>query len=219
MNFELLTISAISIAFLHSLAPDHYIPIIVLSRAKKMGIRGTLTMSFLAGSLHVGLSAFLGIAIWKGIDVTGIAGYMERVSPFLLIVFGVAYAILSITRGHSHRSSGSLVTLLLVLGLSPCIPFIPVILTADTFQQALKIAVVFSTATLITILTLTYLSYRAMRPPEFVHGLEDLLAGLIISVTGLVVLVIEKMLVDVKTFMERWICCMEWDSGPDPRTF
>jgi len=209
MKFELLLISAVSIAILHSLAPDHYLPVVILSKARKIGIKGALLMSLVAGSLHVGSSAFLGIAIRKGFDVTGVARYLDGLSPVLLIAFGVVYAILSIAKDHTHKNSKSVVTLLLILGLSPCIPFIPVILTATTFSQALKIAVVFSAGTLTTILTLTYLSYKSIRPPRFTYGFEDVLAGIIISATGLIVFVIEKMLTHYKTYKERPICCME----------
>lgn len=211
MDFEILILSSISIAVIHSLAPDHYIPIVILSRAKRMGVKVTLAMSFIAGTIHVGLSIFLALSIWRGIDIAGLAESIEGLSPVLLMGFGILYSIISLIKKHSHRSSKSIVTLLLIIGLSPCIPLIPVILLAKTLWQALIIAVVFLAGTVTTILLLTYLTYKSMRPPELIHGLEDFFAGIIISLTGLIVYIIEKIRVFTSEKMvgRKLMCYLE----------
>ncbi|MDQ1332320.1 MAG: hypothetical protein QG576_354, partial [Bacteroidota bacterium] len=49
-SITLLSVTAISIGFIHTiLGPDHYLPFIVLSEAKKWNLRKTMFITFLCG--------------------------------------------------------------------------------------------------------------------------------------------------------------------------
>ena len=71
-SLALLSFTAISIGFLHTiLGPDHYLPFIVLSQAKKWTLRKTMIVTFFCGIGHVMSSVILGlIGIAVGISVT-----------------------------------------------------------------------------------------------------------------------------------------------------
>ena len=85
MNNEslLLMITAITIGFIHTiLGPDHYLPFLVLSKARKWSISKTLGITFLCGLGHVLSSIVLGII---GITL-GIAVFkLEAIESFLFV--------------------------------------------------------------------------------------------------------------------------------------
>jgi hypothetical protein len=61
-DFYLLAITAISIAFLHTLAgPDHYLPFIALSKARGWSMGRTIMWTIICGCGHVWSSVLLGL--------------------------------------------------------------------------------------------------------------------------------------------------------------
>ncbi|MZP56571.1 MAG: hypothetical protein GT600_14080, partial [Bacteroidales bacterium] len=70
-SITLLSATAVSIGFLHTLlGPDHYLPFIVLSEAKKWTVRKTMLITFLCGIGHVLSSVVLGLlGIGIGIEL------------------------------------------------------------------------------------------------------------------------------------------------------
>lgn len=111
-SLTLLSLTAISIGFIHTiLGPDHYLPFIVLSQAKKWPLRKTMWITFLCGIGHVLSSVILGfIGIAVGISVSkliSVESYRGNVAAWLFIAFGLIYMIISLrniirNRKHSH---------------------------------------------------------------------------------------------------------------------
>jgi nickel/cobalt transporter (NicO) family protein len=119
-SIALLSVTAISIGFLHTiLGPDHYLPFIVLSQAKKWTLRKTMIITFFCGIGHVLSSVILGlIGIGVGISVTKLVSFESvrgNVAAWLFVAFGFVYMIISIrnlikkrkhTHSHFHFNSG-----------------------------------------------------------------------------------------------------------------
>jgi len=117
----LLSVTAVSIGFIHTLlGPDHYLPFIVLSEAKKWSLRKTMIITFLCGLGHVMSSVILGlIGIAVGISVhklTAIESFRGNIAAWLFIAFGLVYMIISIrslyrkkkhTHSHFHIDEGN----------------------------------------------------------------------------------------------------------------
>ena len=111
-SIALLSFTAISIGFIHTLlGPDHYLPFIVLSQAKKWSLRKTMIITFFCGIGHVLSSVILGfIGIAVGISVTrliSVESYRGNIAAWLFIAFGLVYMIISIRnlikkKKHSH---------------------------------------------------------------------------------------------------------------------
>jgi nickel/cobalt exporter len=108
----LLSVTAVSIGFLHTLlGPDHYLPFIVLSQAKKWSLKKTMIITFLCGLGHVLSSVVLGlVGIAVGISVSklvSIESFRGNIAAWLFIAFGLVYVIISVRtllrkRKHSH---------------------------------------------------------------------------------------------------------------------
>jgi nickel/cobalt exporter len=111
-SITLLSVTAISIGFLHTLlGPDHYLPFIVLSEAKKWTIKKTMFITFLCGLGHVFSSVILGIiGIAVGIEVkklVAVESFRGNIAAWLFIAFGLVYMVISIrnlikNRKHNH---------------------------------------------------------------------------------------------------------------------
>jgi nickel/cobalt exporter len=114
MNNELLVLAgtAATIGFVHTLlGPDHYLPFIVIGRARRWALPKTLFISFLCGLGHVLSSViigFVGIALGIAIfRIQGIESFRGSLAAWLLIGFGLAYFVWGLRRGiknkpHSH---------------------------------------------------------------------------------------------------------------------
>lgn len=108
MTNEILVLAgtAASIGFAHTvLGPDHYLPFIVIGRARQWSLPKTLFISFLCGLGHVLSSVFIGlVGIALGIAVfrlEGIESFRGSLAAWLLIGFGLAYSVWGL-----HRAIG-----------------------------------------------------------------------------------------------------------------
>jgi nickel/cobalt exporter len=107
-----LSVTAISIGFVHTiLGPDHYLPFIVLSEAKKWNLKKTMFITFLCGLGHVLSSVVLGlVGIAVGISLNrlvNIESFRGNIAAWLFIAFGLVYMVISIrnlikNKRHTH---------------------------------------------------------------------------------------------------------------------
>jgi nickel/cobalt exporter len=112
-SITLLSITAVSLGLIHTLlGPDHYLPFIVLSQAKKWSLRKTMIITFLCGLGHILSSVILGlIGIAAGISVSklvSIESFRGNIAAWLFIAFGLVYMIISIrnlVRKKRHKHS------------------------------------------------------------------------------------------------------------------
>jgi ABC-type nickel/cobalt efflux system permease component RcnA len=108
--FYLLTGTAIATAAFHTLIPDHWLPFVLIGRARRWSLRTTAAVSGGSALLHTCLSVVLGlIAIRIGREATAAAGAtLERVSGALLVVFGLAYAGWAWKKGGHFHPGGAM---------------------------------------------------------------------------------------------------------------
>ena len=106
-EIHVLLVTAVSLGFIHTLlGPDHYLPFIVLSRARKWPLSKTLWITFFGGVGHIAGSVVLGLTgVALGISLSKIE-FIEasrgNIVAWMLIVFGVLYAIFGIVKYFRH---------------------------------------------------------------------------------------------------------------------
>ncbi len=106
-----LIIAAASIGFFHTLlGPDHYLPFIMMSWARRWSTARTMVITLLCALGHIGSSVLLGlVGVSLGLAVEGLTGAESmrgRIAAWLFIAFGLAYLIWGIRhiyRGHPHQ--------------------------------------------------------------------------------------------------------------------
>ena len=104
----ILTGTAATLGLVHTvLGPDHYLPFIVMSRAREWSLPRTLLISFFCGLGHVlssVLLGFVGIALGTAVArLEGIESFRGGLAAWLLIGFGFAYFIWGIHRAIKSR--------------------------------------------------------------------------------------------------------------------
>jgi len=110
-SIKVLLITALSIGFLHTIfGPDHYLPFIVMSRARGWSRIKTFWITLLCGLGHVLSSVILGfIGIAFGIAIGRLEffeGFRGGLAAWALITFGLIYMVWGITdavRNKRHR--------------------------------------------------------------------------------------------------------------------
>jgi len=108
----ILVITAASIGFLHTLlGPDHYLPFVVMAKARKWSMAKTAVITVLCGIGHVGSSVLLGlVGVALGVAVGRleiIESHRGDLAAWAFIAFGLVYFIWGIKRAirnkpHSH---------------------------------------------------------------------------------------------------------------------
>lgn len=112
-----LIITAVAIGVIHTLiGPDHYLPFIVMSKARNWSKPKTMRITLLCGLGHVGSSIFLGVvAIIFGaslLSLAGIESFRGELAAWALIFFGMTYLVWSLrkeikSKSHTHEHSHS----------------------------------------------------------------------------------------------------------------
>ncbi len=107
-ELNLLLVTAASIGFLHTiLGPDHYLPFVMMARARSWSYTKTFWITFLCGFGHVSSSVFLGIiGISIGLAVTSIEAFESSrgdIAAWLLIAFGLVYFVWGMRKAIKNR--------------------------------------------------------------------------------------------------------------------
>ena len=138
----IIALSAAFVGLVHSLAPGHWLPVVLMTKSRKWPMEIAAAGALVAAMGHILVSVSLGIA---GILI-GEAYFLEHFhaledySGWILIGFGICYAAYSWNRHshcHGHTHHGPHISkqkapflFLFSLGLSPCFAVLPVFAAA-----------------------------------------------------------------------------------------
>jgi hypothetical protein len=206
----LLIASGVSLAFFHALAPDHWLPFVALAKGSRWSMGKLGFIATLAGVGHVVSSLLLGlIGLWAGWAVhraEGIEAWRGSVVVWLLIGFGVAYALWGLKHAqhpHPHYTVQDAVKvyaarriwmLIAILVFGPCEPLIPLMFLAykEGMPAVFIVSGVFSAATIAMIVGQSCLTYAGVRMIHFpwMERYAHALAGLVIVITAVFVMVV-----------------------------
>jgi ABC-type nickel/cobalt efflux system permease component RcnA len=106
----LLPVTAAATALFHTLIPDHWLPFVLIGRARGWSGRTTALVSGFSALVHTLLSIALGLmALRLGqLGARIIGERLERGSGLLLVVFGAAYALWAWRKGGHFHPGGAL---------------------------------------------------------------------------------------------------------------
>jgi nickel/cobalt exporter len=205
--------SAISIGFIHTLiGPDHYLPFIVISKARSWTTSRTLLVTITCGLGHVLSSVVIGaIGIGLGTalgNLEAIESIRGDIASYSLIIFGLAYGIWGIWRGrkghgHIHLHNGKHVdaskarsmtfwTLFIIFVLGPCEPLIPILMfpaIAHDWYGVALVTTVFGMATISTMCAIVWIGIKGLATinTRFMEKYIHAMAGGIIAVSGMAI--------------------------------
>lgn len=205
--------SALSIGFVHTLiGPDHYLPFIVIGKARNWSVGRSMVVTFLCGLGHVFSSVLIGaIGIMLGIAVGGlksIESVRGDIASYALIIFGIIYGAWGIWKGrkghgHVHLHGGkhfdsssarsmTFWTLFIIFILGPCEPLIPLLMfpaVSHNWYGVFLVTSVFATVTVGTMLVIVYAGLKGLASirTAFLERYIHALAGGIIAVSGMAI--------------------------------
>ena len=107
-SLSVLTAAAAVIGIVHTLAgPDHYVPFIVMARARRWSLIRTCAITLACGLAHVASSVAigaLGIALgWTVLHLEWVEGVRGELAVWLLLGFGLAYMVWGMRHAHRQR--------------------------------------------------------------------------------------------------------------------
>jgi len=195
--------SAMAIGFIHTLiGPDHYVPLIAMSKARSWSMFKTALITLICGIAHVGSAAVLGmIAVVLGFGLAKlnfIESFRGNIAVWLLIGFGIVYLVWSIykliRRKHHHHIKSEITpwVLCLIFVLGPCEPLIPLMLypaIRGSLLDVFAVTMVFGMATIITMLSVVIMTVYGTNfiRVKFLEKYGNVMAGAIICSTGVAI--------------------------------
>ena len=107
-SLNALIVAAAFIGFTHTiLGPDHYLPFIMMSWARKWSAAKTGLITFLCGLGHIGSSVVLGLlGVSLGLAVTKlepVESVRGNLAAWLLIAFGLVYFVWGLRRAYKNQ--------------------------------------------------------------------------------------------------------------------
>lgn len=202
-----LLIGSLALSLVHAVIPNHWIPLVALSRSEKWPLGQTRRITALAGLAHTASTVIIGI-------VVGFLGHKlfihyadttEIVGRVILIGLGIAYVILDLRGRHHHHDNPDstakglsqtaiISSLAAAMFFSPCLEIEAYYFTAGTHGWAgiAAVSIVYIVVTVLGMLILVDLGIRgaARLRSQFLEHHEKLIAGLVLILMGLIGLVI-----------------------------
>jgi nickel/cobalt transporter (NicO) family protein len=209
--FVTLAAAAVTVGSLHSLAPDHWIPIAAVARARDWSGRRTARVALVCGFGHVTVSVLLGlIGLVSGVAlVQSLGNRAAAVSGVLLIGFGVAYALWGMRHmivrrlhGHDHThydhvhdpERTTVGALFAIYCADPCVAVVPILFAAAPLSrvETLTLVVLYEAATIATMVGLTAVARAgaSVLRARWLERYGDSAAGGLIVLTGVAVAVL-----------------------------
>jgi hypothetical protein len=199
-----LLLSTAAIAFVHALAPDHWIPFVSIARAQSWSRPKLISVTFFAGIGHVGSSLAIGaLGLFFGFQLTALKAFETQraeVAGLMLVGFGIAYALWGIRHARAHRhvyvdpkKQVTVWALFALFVLGPCEPLIPLLFVsaADSWHAVFLVSLVFSLITIGMMLLQVVLAHEGvgfLRFLQISHHHGHTVAGAVIAFSGAVVM-------------------------------
>lgn len=158
--FLIILSAAIVLAVLHMIAPDHWVPLTVVSRKFNYSSAKTYEMALLIGILHSAASVAVAvIAFYTGMLLVRDSLYfLYLVSVILLIIVGIYFIVNGYVEKMEDPESSTLSSKsILTVSIFPDFAFIPIMLAASVLSliQVSAIVTSFILLTCITVVIMT----------------------------------------------------------------
>lgn len=203
-SITVLTLSTAAIAFVHALAPDHWVPFVSIARAQGWTYTKLMSVTFVSGIGHVGSSLVIGaVGLFFGFQLTELQAFESQraeVAGLLLIGFGLAYALWGIRHARTHRhvhvdpkKEATVWALFALFVLGPCEPVIPLMFVsaAASWHAVFVITGIFSAITIAMMMIQVGLAYEGigrLKSLQISHHHGHTIAGAVIAFSGAVVM-------------------------------
>jgi putative Mn2+ efflux pump MntP len=191
-------VGSLVLSVLHALIPNHWLPVLAISRKEKWTLAKTTTVTLVSGLAHAVSTAAIGIII--GLLGVQLAEHLEHfthiIAPVVLIGLGLFYIYQHHRHKHFHlhAESGSssankvILTLVLAMFFSPCFEIEAYFLMAGAhgWSLVLLLALLYTVVTVTGMVIWVRLAYQGLYRLNW-HRLEHnagIITGITLVLTG-----------------------------------
>ncbi|MBK7381075.1 MAG: hypothetical protein IPJ03_19160 [Ignavibacteriales bacterium] len=197
---------AFILSIVHASIPNHWIPLVALSKAEKWNEKLTLGITAIAGFAHTLSTIIIGIIVgFLGYKLSGSYSLIVRViAPSILILLGIIYLILSIrdNKHHHHHTheinidevkkkttAAVILTLTISMFFSPCLEIEAYFFVASKlgWEGIIAVSVIYTFITIAGMLLLVWLGMKGVKKikSHFLEHHEKTITGIILIVLGI----------------------------------
>ncbi len=204
-------LGSLILSVIHALIPNHWIPLIAISKTEKWTDRETLFATFITGVSHTLSTIIIGILIgFIGYKLSESYSYITKVAaPIILVVIGVIYMIIDLKSSHHHHHHfdtnnkksdkksmwAILVSLSIAMFLTPCIEIEAYYFQAGTigWLGIFIVSAVYLCVTLLVMFTLVYLGLKGVSRfnSHYLEHHEKRITGMVLILLGLLAYFVE----------------------------
>lgn len=189
------------LAMVHALIPNHWLPLVAVSRAERWSRRELISMAFFAALAHVSGTILLG---W----ILGVMGKRLQeqygsiifiITSIVLVIFGLIYFTVNLPHHHHQENQDVsafkrsrrkwLLIFVLMMFLSPCLEVESLFLSAGAYGTTILAlnSVVYAIISICGILLLVQLGFKGidLLPAQFIEHNEKKISGLILIAVGI----------------------------------
>jgi nickel/cobalt transporter (NicO) family protein len=189
------------ISLLHAVIPNHWLPVLAISRKEKWTLSETMSITFIAGFAHVLSTVIIGVLLGiLGAELQGtVEQFTKIVAPIILVLLGFYFIRQHYQHHHFHLQkqhiegrpkSKIIVALALAMFLSPCMEIEAYFLLAgaQSWWFLFTLALLYATISLGGMLLWVRIAYKGMVRLNW-HALEHnagIITGIVLILTGLI---------------------------------
>lgn len=200
-------IGAFLLSIVHASIPNHWVPLVALSKAEKWNEKLTMGITAIAGFAHTLSTIIIGIIVgFFGYKLSDSYSFIVGViAPSILILLGIIYLILSIrdNKHHHHHhtheinideakkktTTAIILTLTISMFFSPCLEIEAYFFVASKlgWQGIITVSVIYTIITIAGMLLLVWLGMKGIRKikSHFLEHYEKSITGIILIVLGI----------------------------------
>lgn len=195
--------SALAISILHAILPNHWLPVVALSKQLGWNDFKTAGITMLAALTHSLSTVIIGIILaYGGMTLDGILPYFKYVSAGILIALGILFVWRHQHHMHFHlknvkvdanTSVGYIIgSLLVAMFLSPCLEVGALFLVAGSagMNVTIMLAIIYTVTSALGMTLFAWAALQGLKKIDW-HKLEHnsgLISGIILILTGVMFL-------------------------------
>lgn len=204
-SFQLF-ISVLAISILHAILPNHWLPVVAISKQLGWNGRKTAGVTMLAALAHSLSTVIIGLLVaYGGMKMDGALPYFKFIAGGILILLGILFVWRHQHHMHFHlrelkldsgKNMGYIIgSLLLAMFLSPCLEVGALFLVAGTesMKTSIIVGLIYTITSALGMTLFAWLAMQGLKKVDW-HKIEHnsgLISGIILMVTGLLVFFIE----------------------------
>ena len=197
-------VGAFLLSIVHASIPNHWIPLVALSKSENWNEKSTMGITAIAGFSHTLSTIIIGIIVgFFGYKLSGSYSFIISViAPSILIILGIVYIIISIrsNKHHHHHdihfddkkkktTTAIILALTISMFLSPCLEIEAYFFVASKlgWEGIIAVSIIYTIITIAGMLLLVWLGMRGIRKikSHFLEHHEKTITGTLLIILGI----------------------------------